>query len=183
MHVNENVQLTQPAESSCVAESKQTSADLVLWWLRSPALGRQCKSGSLRPAHQGRGASISICVYPALYVCRSNGTDSSSSSIRRLCRNTPSGGLVGAAPLGVASVYGHSPFAAASVARRGKPAWGPSHMLVFPHTSPSEHVVLGNKCAHRCPCHAALRALDAVRCPLRSSEVLCSAACAKDRKN
>ena len=31
-----------------------------------------------------------------------------------LCRNTPSGGLVGAAPLGVASVYCHSPFGADS---------------------------------------------------------------------
>ena len=62
--------------------------------------------------------------------------DSSTSSISHLCQNTPSGGLVGVTPLGVALVYGHSPFGAASVARRGKPVWGPSHMLIFPHTSP-----------------------------------------------
>ena len=66
-------------------------------------------------------------------------------------------------------MYGHSPFGAASVARRGKPAWYPSHMLVFPHTPPSEHVVLGNKCAHRFPCHAALRAFG--RCPFPPSEL------------
>ena len=39
-------------------------------------------------------------------------------------------------------MYGHSPFGAASVARRGKPAWGPSHILALPHTSPSKHSVL-----------------------------------------
>ena len=50
-------------------------------------------------------------VYPSRPVVR---PDSSTSSIRRSCRNTPSGGLVGAAPLGVASVYGHSPFGADS---------------------------------------------------------------------
>ena len=90
--------------------------------------------------------------------------DSSTSSIRRLCRNTPSGGLVGAAPLGVASVYGHSPFGAASVARRGKPAWGPSHMLVFPYTPPSERIELEIKCAHIVPwLICSLKALERVK--------------------
>ena len=50
-------------------------------------------------------------VYPSRPVMR---PDSPSSSIRRLCRNTPSGGLVGAASRVVASVYGHFPFGADS---------------------------------------------------------------------
>ena len=96
-------------------------------------------------------------MYPSRPVVR---PDSSSSSIQRLCHNTPrpSGGLVGAAPLGVASVYGHSPLGATRVARRGKPAWGLSHMLALPHTSPFGTCSADYSCAHSCPCHAALRA-------------------------
>ena len=74
-----------------------------------------------------------------------------SGTFARLCRNTPSGWLVGAAPLGVASVYGHSPFGADS-APSGEHPHGvhdrPSHMLALPHTSPLEHVVLENKYAN-----------------------------------
>ena len=85
-------------------------------------------------------------VYPSRPVVRLDCLSSSmSSSIR--C-NTPSGGLVGAAPQVVSSVYGLPPFGADNVARRGKPAWDPSHMLECPQTHPSESVVLKLKYAH-----------------------------------
>jgi hypothetical protein len=62
-------------------------------------------------------------------------------------RDTLLGELFEAAQLDVSSVCGLPPFGAVGDARRGNPAWDTSHMLVFPHTHPSEMVLLDLKCA------------------------------------
>ena len=101
--------------------------------------------------------------------------DSSTSSIRRLCRSNPSWYR-----LGVRS----APLRRCQRAQRGKPAWGPWHMLALPHTSPSEHVVLENKNAHSVSVVGMqLQSLGRRPWPLQSFEVLYTAASTKDRKN
>ena len=73
-------------------------------------------------------------VYLSRTVVRPD-SSTSLSSIRGLCRNTPSDGLVGAAPLGVASVYGHSPFVADFVPD-GENLHGVHHTCSPFHTHP-----------------------------------------------